>query len=190
MRYVEERHWDVFPGAWLEVEAGQVYCCCRSPQCPAPGAHPLEEDWAHAAVSTPSAVHRLWTQQPRAAVLLPVGRTFDTLSVPETAGFLALARLERYEQRTGPVLLTPGGRMHFLALPGAAAALPEELRKLGYGPNRLDLTGHGNGEWVAAPPTRVGTRGPVQWVQPPTAENRWLPEAGELVPALAYACAR
>lgn len=190
VRYVEERHWEVLPGAWLEIEGGQVYCCCRGPECVAPGAHPLREDWADQTVSTPSAARRLWAEQPRAAVLLPTGRTFDTLEVPETAGFLALARLDRHEQQVGPVLSLPNGRMHFLAPPGAAGALEDQLRALGYGPNRLDLHGHGDGEYVPAPPTRVGTLGPVQWVRQPTPENRWLPEAGELVPVLAYACAR
>jgi len=35
----------------------------------------------------------------KASILLPTGRTFDAIEVAETAGFLALARMERMEIR-------------------------------------------------------------------------------------------
>lgn len=132
----------------------------------------------------------MWQKQPGASVLLPTGRAFDAISVPETAGLLALARMERMGLTPGPVTLTPYRRTEFFVLPGAAAKLPELLRKLGWTASSLDLAVLGEGSYVAAPPTRVGRHGAVQWARRPTQENRWLPDAEELVPSLAYACGR
>jgi hypothetical protein len=130
----------------------------------------------------------MWTEEPYASVLLPTGRTFDAVDVPETAGCLALARMERMGLTLGPVTCTPDGRMLFFVLPGGAVKVPGLVRKLGWAPGALDLTAHGEGGWLAAPPSRVGGRGSVQWACPPTAVNRWLPDADELLPPLAYAC--
>lgn len=190
VRYAEERHWDVFPGTWLEAADGVQVCSCGDPACAVPGAHPAREDWATLATGSATVARRMWQKQPAASILLPTGRTFDALSVPETAGFLALARMERMELTLGPVTLTPDRRMFFFVLPGAVAKLPELLRKLGWSVSSLDLVALGEGSWVAAPPTRYGTRGAVQWARRPTPANRWLPDAEELVSPLAYACGR
>ncbi|MFI9646681.1 bifunctional DNA primase/polymerase [Streptomyces sp. NPDC052040] len=190
VRYAEERHWDVFPGTWLEAADGTHRCSCGLPGCPAPGAHPADDDWATRATGSAAAVRRMWAERPAAAVLLPTGRTFDAIEVPETAGFLALARLERMERALGPVTLSPDRRMRFLVLPGAAAKVPGLVRALGWSPSSLDLVTLGEGGYLAAPPTRFGSRGAVQWARRPTAANRWLPDAEELISPLAYACGR
>ena len=67
--------------------------------------------------------------------------------------------------------------------PGAAAKVPDLVRKLGWPPAALDLVARGEGDYVAAPPTRFGARGAVQWARRPTAANRWLPDAEELISA-------
>jgi len=190
VRYVEERHWDVFPGTWLEVTDGTPRCSCGEPACPAPGAHPVSDDWASQATGSVTVARGLWSKRPTASILLPTGRTFDAIDVPETAGFLALARMERMELALGPVIHTPDGRMQFFVLPGGAAKVPDQLQNLGWTASSLDLLTLGEGTYVAAPPTRYGSRGPVQWACRPTSENRWLPDAEELLPPLAYACAR
>ncbi|MGV9251660.1 bifunctional DNA primase/polymerase [Streptomyces sp. NPDC003697] len=189
-RYAEERHWDVFPGTWLEAVDGLRRCSCGAPACAAPGAHPAREDWAAQATGSATAARRMWQRQPAASILLPTGRTFEAIDVPESAGFLALARMERMRLTLGPVTLTPDRRMQFFVLPGASARMPEQVRALGWSPASLDLVALGEGAYVAAPPTRYGTGGAVQWVCRPTAANRWLPDAEELVPPLAYACGR
>lgn len=190
-RYAEERNWDVLPGAWLETAVGGAPCCsCSSPACPAPGAHPTRHDWATQASGNAAAVRRMWQRQPHASVLLPTGRTFDAIDVPESAGFLALARMERMELPLGPVVSTPARRMAFFVLPGAAPKVPDLLRRLGWPPRSLDLVVRGEGDWITAPPTRMGMGVSVQWVRRPTAVNRWLPDAGDLLSALAYACGR
>ncbi|MEU5524611.1 bifunctional DNA primase/polymerase [Streptomyces sp. NPDC047860] len=190
VRYVEERHWDVFPGTWLEIVDGVHGCSCGDAACPAPGAHPARPDWATLATGSATVARRMWQQHPAASILLPTGRTFDAISVRETAGFLALARMERMELTLGPVTLTPDRRMEFFVLPGAAAKVPDLVRKLGWTVASLDLTVLGEGAYVAAPPTRFGCRGAVQWACRPTPVNRWLPDAEELVSPLAYACGR
>ncbi|MGW1158773.1 bifunctional DNA primase/polymerase [Streptomyces sp. NPDC002519] len=190
VRYAEDRHWDVLPGTWLEVVDGVHRCSCGRPSCPTPGAHPQCDAWATEATGSVTAVRRMWSARPTASVLLPTGRTFDAIDVPETAGFLALARMERMELTLGPVTLAPDRRMRFLVLPGASAKVPDLLRNLGWSPSSLDLLTLGEGEYVAAPPTRYGSRGAVQWARRPTQANRWLPDAEELISPLAYACGR
>ncbi|MFF9486998.1 bifunctional DNA primase/polymerase [Streptomyces sp. NPDC014676] len=190
VRYAEERHWDVFPGTWLEAVEGVQRCSCGDAACPAPGAHPARPDWAAQATGSATVARRMWQKQPDASILLPTGRTFDAVSVPETAGFLALARMERMGLTLGPVTVTPDRRTEFFVLPGASAKVPELLRRLGWSLSSLDLVVLGEGAYVAAPPTRVGCRGAVQWACRPTAVNRWLPDVEELVSPLAYACGR
>ncbi|MBB1253219.1 bifunctional DNA primase/polymerase [Streptomyces alkaliterrae] len=190
VRYAKERAWDVFPGTWLETVDGVPRCTCGVARCDAPGAHPRDSSWPGQATGSATAARRMWEQQPTASVLLPTGRTFDAVDVPEIAGCLALARMERMGLGMGPVACTPYGRMLFFVLPGAAAKVPDLIRNQGWSPGAIDLTTHGEGGWVAAPPTRVGARGSVQWVRQPNAVNRWLPDAEEIIPQLAYACGR
>ncbi|MFJ6798156.1 bifunctional DNA primase/polymerase [Streptomyces sp. NPDC091268] len=190
VRYTEERHWDVFAGTWLEFSEGREKCSCGAQDCPAPGAHPTVKDWAAQASGSAVQVRRMWGRQPGASILMPTGRTFDALDVPDSAGFLALARLQRMQRTLGPVTVTPDHRMMFFVLPGAGAKVEDLLRKIGWQPSQLDLAARGEGEYVAAPPTRYGGMGSVQWAQPPTAANRWLPDVEELIDALAYACGR
>ncbi|WP_371528610.1 bifunctional DNA primase/polymerase [Streptomyces sp. NBC_01283] len=190
VRYAEERHWDVFPGTWLESVEGAEICSCGDAECTAPGSHPAREDWATQATGSATVARRLWSKQPKSSILLPTGRTFDAIDVPETAGFLALARMERMELTLGPVTCTPDRRMQFFVLPGATAKVPDLVRKLGWPPAAIDLISLGEGAYVAAPPTRFGASGAVQWACRPTAANRWLPDAEEIISPLAYACGR
>ncbi|MFI8433802.1 bifunctional DNA primase/polymerase [Streptomyces sp. NPDC079020] len=190
VRYAEERHWDVFPGTWLEAVDGRNRCSCGDDGCAAPGAHAPRPDWAGQATGSAAAARRMWSKHPKASVLLPTGRTFDVIEVPESAGFLALARMERMDLTLGPVTCTPDRRMMFFVLPGAAAKVSGLVRTLGWNAESIDLTGIGEGHYVAGPPTRVGGRGAVQWACRPTPANRWLPDAEELISPLAYACAR
>ncbi|MFJ2776535.1 MULTISPECIES: bifunctional DNA primase/polymerase [unclassified Kitasatospora] len=194
--HAENRHWEITPGTWLVDGDGPADCSCGDPRCALPGAHPVDADWARRASAGPGAVRHWWTDRPKASILLPTGRSFDVLDVPEVAGCLALARMERMNLQLGPVIAVPaapgrvGRRLHFLALPGVAARLPELLRRLGWPPGRLDLVARGEGDWTVAPPSRVGPAGFAQWARPPSAANRWLPDGAELISPLAYACGR
>lgn len=188
--YIEERHWDVVPGASVLRTDGAWSCSCGNTACVALGSHPAHRDWQKQITAQPSRVHGWWKDHPEASILLPTGRTFDVIDVPEQAGCLALARLERSGVALGPVAATPTRRLYFFVLPGAKPKIPEMLARAGWGRVALDLVCHGEKEWVLAPPSRMGTGGQVQWARPPSEANRWLPEAAELVATLAYACGR
>jgi hypothetical protein len=190
VRYAEERRWDVLPGAWLEGNGTGPRCSCGDRACPSPGAHPITPDWTGHTVGSGVGARRVWQGQPGSSILLPTGRTFDAIDVPEMAGCLALARMERMDLTLGPVVCIPGRRLIFLVLPGAAAKVPDALRRLGWLPAALDLVVRGEGEYIPAPPTRLPAGGSVQWARRPTAVNRWLPDAEELLSPIAYACGR
>jgi hypothetical protein len=191
VHYAETWRWDVLPGAWLEGGVTSApRCSCGSRICPAPGAHPTRPDWAARASGAAPALRQMWQEQPRSSVLLLTGRTFDAIDVSEEAGCLALARAERMGLPLGPVLGTPRRRMQFFVLPGAGAKVPDLLRRMRWAPWPMDLAVLGEGAWVVAPPTRTVPGGCAQWARPPTPVNRWLPDAYDLIGALAYACTR
>jgi hypothetical protein len=190
VRYAQERHWDVLPGTWLENDGTGPRCSCGDLDCPSPGAHPTQSDWPGQATGAGATVRRMWQEEPRSSVLLPTGRTFDAIDVPEMAGCLALARMERMELQLGPVICVPGRRLIFFVLPGVAAKIPDQLRRLGWGPSALNLVAHGDGDYIPAPPTRLPSGGCVVWARQPTVLNRWLPDADELLNPIAYACGR
>lgn len=193
--YAENRRWEVCPGTWLVEGDGPVRCSCGDVRCAVPGAHPAAPGPQGRSSASPETVRRWWTETPSASVLLPTGRTFDVIDVPETAGCLALARMERMGLQLGPVVAMPasggqGRRLLFMVLPGVVSKLPDLLRGLGWAPGRLDMAAHGDGGWIVAPPSRVGVHGYAQWARQPSEANRWLPEASQLIDPLAYACGR
>ncbi|RBM17744.1 bifunctional DNA primase/polymerase [Streptomyces sp. PT12] len=188
VHYVRDRHWEVLPGAWIEREGRAASCSCRAWECGAPGAHPVRRDWEAHATGSVTVARRMWSERPRASILLPTGRTFDVIEVPEAAGCLALARMERLGVALGPVAGTPYGRMQFYVLPGGAAKVAGLVRRLGWSPAALDLTARGEGDIVAAPPTSLGPRGRVLWVRAAGAGNGPLPGVEDVLPSLAYAC--
>ncbi|MFF0294240.1 bifunctional DNA primase/polymerase [Kitasatospora sp. NPDC004615] len=197
VRCAEVRHWEVVPGAWLVDDDGFTRCSCGDPRCALPGAHPVGADWGLLASVGSAVVRGWWAEHPEASILLPTGRAFDVLDVPEVAGCLALARMERMGLPLGPVVSVPaaagrrGRRLHFLVMPGAVAKLPELLRQIGCTSGGLDLVARGEGDWMVAPPSRFSGRGGTAiWARPPTAQNRWLPDVVDLVSPLAYACRR
>ena len=190
LRYVADQRWDVVPGTWLESEGGSARCSCGGAACASPGAHPAGRYWAEEATTHTRGVRELWAAHPHACVLLPTGRGFDVLDVPESAGLLALARLERLGAALGPVSAAPTGRLHFFARADSTATTPALLHRWGWTADALDLTLHAEGDWITAPPTRIGHRGPVCWVRRPAPAGRPLPEAEELLGPLAYACSR
>ncbi len=145
MRYAEERHWDVFPGTWLEAVGGGERCSCGDAGCALPGATRTGRTGRARRPAAGAAARRMWSRQPRASVLLPTGRAFDALEVPEAAGFLALARMERMDLTLGPVTCTPDRRMLFFVLPGGAAKAAELVRSLGWNAEAIDLSDRGEG---------------------------------------------
>jgi hypothetical protein len=169
--------WDVVPGA--RTSGGR--CTCGAGSCASPGPHPLAPCQEVPAGSTLDDVTKAWSDVPGAAVLLPVGRTFDVIDVARVAGGHALVRLERMGLPLGPVLATASGRAHFFVAPGAAAELPELLYRMGWDDADLDLRGLGPGTHVAVPPSEL-----VRWLRPPSLGTARPPQARLLLGTLAY----
>jgi hypothetical protein len=189
VRYGRTQCWDVVPATYLVFEGGRLVCSCGW-NCGSPGAHPATKDWQTRATADPDTIASWWEETPRAGIVLPAGRRFDVIDVPEPAGCLALARLERAGTGTGPVLATASRRLRFLVLPSGREKLPPTLRRLGWNTRDLDLRYLGSGDYVLAPPSAEGTAGGVYWARPP-AEDRWsLPSARQLLAEIAYACRR
>lgn len=179
--------WDVVPGA----RGGPGSCSCGSPHCPSPGAHPLGFGHEVPAGSTLGEATAAWAEVPGAAVLLPVGRSFDVIEVAEAAGRHALVRMERMGLPLGPVAVTPNGRVRFLVAPGAAAELPQLLYRMGWDDAHLDLRCLGPGSHITAPPSDLGGLGPVRWLRPPVLDTVGrLPQARLLLGTVAYVCHR
>ncbi|MFE0100886.1 bifunctional DNA primase/polymerase [Streptomyces sp. NPDC059009] len=179
--------WDAVPGA----RALDGRCSCGRDDCATPGAHPLPGAPELPAGATLDEVTGTWDQFPGAAILLPVGRAFDILDVPETAGRRALVRLERMGIPLGPVTVTPQGRAHFFVAPGAAAELPQLLYRMGWDDAALDLHGLGPGSHITAPPSDRGGLGPVRWLRPPALDSATNPpQARLLLGTLAYVAHR
>lgn len=180
--------WDVVPGARAVAGA----CSCGRADCRAPGAHPLDFAPVIPAGTPLDAATGTWAGFPGASVMLPVGRTFDVIDVAESVGHRALARLERMGLPVGPVAATPDGRAQFLVAPGAAAALPELLHRMGWDdPAALGLRGLGPGTHITAPPSDRGGLGPVRWLRSPALDSAPRPPEARLVlGTLAYVAHR
>ncbi|MEU9779110.1 bifunctional DNA primase/polymerase [Streptomyces sp. NPDC047968] len=179
--------WAVVPGA--RAVAGR--CSCGSPGCERPGAHPLDFAREVPPGATLAEAGGAWAQVPGAALMLPVGRTFDVLEVAAAVGRRALVRMERMGLPLGPVALTPEGRCQFLVAPGAAVSLPGLLYRMGWDDADLDLHCLGPGDHITAPPSDRGGRGPVSWLRAPEPDTATAPpEARLLLGTLAYICHR
>ncbi|MFJ8436607.1 bifunctional DNA primase/polymerase [Kitasatospora sp. NPDC094019] len=171
--------WAVVVGEPARAAGAPESCHCGTPRCAAPGLHPFPGTGPAAGPG------------PDASVLFPTGRAFDVLDVPEQAGLQALVRLERMGTQVGPVLAAPTGRLQFLVAAGTALRLPDLLYRMGWDDAALDLACHGEGSFVAAPPTVLAGLGPVRWLRRPTRDNAGCPpEARLLLGTLAYACHR
>ena len=186
--YIEDRHWDVVLGTSVRRENGMWSCSCGDPRCASVGAHPAVRDWQKKISTAPSRAHEWWTEQPQGSIILPTGRSFDVLECAEAAGLLALARLERSGVSPGPVAATPSRRLYFLVQPNSRTKVAKTLVGLGWGRSTLDLACRSAGDYIVAPPSRMGTRGQVQWVRTPADSARWLPDPEEVLAPLAYAC--
>ncbi|MFS0693305.1 bifunctional DNA primase/polymerase [Streptomyces nitrosporeus] len=179
--------WAVVPGSRLSAGV----CSCGVPDCAAPGAHPLDGADEIPAGSTLREAADAWSRHPGASLLLPVGRAFDVLDVPEVPGRRALVRMERMGLPAGPVAVAPDGRVQFFVAPGAAAELPGLLYRMGWDDAGLDLRAPGPGAFLTAPPSELGPLGPVRWLRAPAPDTAAAPpQARLLLGTLAYICHR
>ncbi|MFD7728802.1 bifunctional DNA primase/polymerase [Kitasatospora phosalacinea] len=182
--YSERWGWTLAVGS-PTARAGTA-CDCGVPHCAAPNLHLR----VGPAIVPGATAAELAARCPAdAPLLLPTGHRFDVLDVPAQPGLQALVRLERMGTQVGPVLASPAGRLLLFVAPGTAERLPDLLYRMGWDDASLDLTCHGLGSYLAAPPTPLGPLGPMRWLRRPTADST-PPEARLLLGTLAYACHR
>jgi hypothetical protein len=198
LTYAAQWEWRVVPGVGLDgrgarrssgvqQSTGGRACACGRPNCPVPGAHPLEPGLL-AATRDPRMVHWWWTRRPDAPVVLATGDGVSAASLPASAGEQALAAVEHFGFRVGPVVATPT-RYVFLVAPYSLSELGELLDSQDWVPTSLRY--HGDGGYVPLPPCGTDLGDGLRWVRPPVAgadeRTPWLPRIETLVDALVRA---
>jgi hypothetical protein len=191
LTYADQWKWRVVPGVGYDRRGtrwagGAAACACLRPNCPVPGAHPLDPGLL-AATRDPRMVSWWWTSHPDAPIVLATGDQVSAVSLPAAAGALALDAIEKQGFRLGPVVATPTRHL-FLVAPYSFPELGELLDSQDWVPTSLRY--HGDGGYVALPPYSTGT-GELRWVREPVVEPGeyapWLPRVGTLVDALVRA---
>ncbi|MER6305580.1 bifunctional DNA primase/polymerase [Streptomyces sp. NPDC001739] len=173
-----EWQWPVLPGVALGPAGRQPAgarlglgerptrrCSCPDPDCVVPGAHPFDPGLL-AATTDARMVRWWWTNRPSAPIVLATGgRAPCAVSLPAVAGARALAALDHFGVRVGPVVATPT-RWSLLVSPYGLAELGELLHSQDWVPSSLRF--HGEGGYVVLPPSQIGA-GRVRWERPPAA---------------------
>ncbi|MFF4950594.1 bifunctional DNA primase/polymerase [Streptomyces chattanoogensis] len=199
LQYAAEWRWPVLPGVGLRSSGrGARRCSCPDPDCVVPGAHPFDPGLL-AATTDGRMVRWWWTNRPDAPVVLATGgRAPCAVSLPAVAGARALAALDHFGVRVGPVVATPT-RWSLLVSPYDLAELGELLHSQDWVPSSLRF--HGEGGYVVLPPSGTGA-GKVRWERPPASPKLstpfeqggppcpagpWLPTVTAIVDALVAA---
>ncbi|MEU2788516.1 bifunctional DNA primase/polymerase [Streptomyces sp. NPDC007100] len=197
-----EWQWPVLPGVGLQTggkqaggkatgarpgraERGSRPCSCPDPDCVVPGAHPFDPG-LFAATTDARMVRWWWSNRPTAPLLMATGgRAPCALSLPAVAGARALAALDHFGVRVGPVVATPT-RWSLLVAPYSLAELGELLHSRDWVPSSLRF--HGEGGYVVLPPSQIGA-GKVRWERSPGTGSAapWLPQVDTIVDALVTA---
>ncbi|MET9292217.1 bifunctional DNA primase/polymerase [Streptomyces sp. NPDC003077] len=160
-------------------------CGCPDPDCVVPGAHPFDPGLL-AATTDQRMVRWWWTNRPDASIVLATGgRAPCAVSLPAVAGARALAALDHFGVRLGPVVATPT-RWSLLVAPYTLGELGELLHSREQVPSSLRF--HGEGGYLALPPSQIGL-GRVRWERPPAPRSAapWLPRVETVVDALVTA---
>lgn len=111
-------------------------------------------EWLASVAPDPDVCRWEWERSPLGVTLLPAGRRWDVLILPEGLAARTLGVLRRFEDRPGPVLAGPA-RVGFFVPAGTSG------HWLGTG-----IRSAGHGSWIAVPyPGRATTR--VHWLVAP-----------------------
>ena len=189
--YAQERHWEVLPGAWLETGRGRTALFVCLAGVPGPRRPPDQAGLGDAGerqrfggaadVDEAASVRRCCCPRGAPSTCWRCRRAPDSTRWPGPSGWRCSS--VRWSPR-------PPAAWRSSCCPALCAKVPGSLGGLGWPQGALDLTVRGEGDWVVAPPTRMGAGGRAQWARRPTAANRWLPDVEEVLSPLAYACGR
>jgi hypothetical protein len=148
------RGWPVFPCHTAGPVAG---CSCGGLDCASPGKHPRVRGGLHASSTEPGVIRGWWARWPRANVAVRTGSASGLVVVdidPAHGGDDALAELTAVHgpMPSGRTVRTgSGGRHLYFRHPGGLVR-NDAGRLLGRG---IDI--RGDGGYVVAPPSRLGT---------------------------------
>jgi hypothetical protein len=145
--------WPVVPGTFWQ---GRRWA--GSAAAPQAGAVPIPADGPAGATCDTSTIIRWWSELPY-SVLLQTGSLLDAIEVSPAAGRRLSACL-RAAGVVAPAGTSSAGRWWFLVRAGEP--LRPELAA------RPDVTLHGRGSWIVAPPSQ-DAYGAAQWCVPPPA---------------------
>jgi hypothetical protein len=185
------RDWPVCLGA-QPIREGPRACSCDRMGCPAPGAHPLSAAWRVDASTQGGQLRRWWADAPEANIVLPTGRAFDVLDVPADAGARALEKLNRSDQRVGPVAVCGDQRYYFFVTTRVSPGDEDEWWSSPFDcspetlPHVPGLRWHSRDSYVLAPPSLLSTGTQVSWANDP--DRHPLPDPLELLEVLFDAC--
>ncbi|MEU0677547.1 bifunctional DNA primase/polymerase [Streptomyces sp. NPDC006172] len=179
--------WPVLPGVTTDPQAASR-CGCPDPECPVPGAHPLDPGLL-AATTDARMVRWWWTDRPDAPIVLATGGSAPcAVSLPALAASRALAALDRDGMRLGPVVASPT-RWAILVRPYGMEQLGELLHAKDHVPGSLRF--HGDGGYLALPPSETG-QGEIRWERAPLpgSATPWVPDVEAVVDAVVDALTR
>lgn len=164
-----ELGWPVLPGTFWQ--GGRW---AGAPDAPRGGAAPLGSRGSHSGRGSHdrATVRRRWSELPY-SVLVATGDTVDMIEMPALVGRRLRARL-RDAGIAVPAAAGPTGRWWFAVRSGEA--LRPELA------SRPEVSLHGRGSWVVAPPT-CSEQGQVRWRTGPS-DCRALPDTYDVQVAL------
>ncbi|MEU9185386.1 bifunctional DNA primase/polymerase [Streptomyces sp. NPDC048484] len=179
--------WPVLPGVAPDPQ-GRARCACPDPECTVPGAHPFDPGLL-AATTDERMARWWWTNRPTAPIILATGgKAPCAVSLPALAASRALAALDHMGMRLGPVIASPT-RWALLVKPYSLEQLGELLYAKDYVPGSLRF--HGEGGYVALPPSRTG-QGEIRWERAPLPDSAapWVPDVEAVVDAVVEALTR
>ena len=124
-------------------------------------------DWLLSAAEDPQACRDVWAANPRLPQLLPVGRTFDVVTVKYRVGVEVLSLLAALSAPKFPTQVNYGSmRVAFLVPVGSGEALRDRLGEGPGAPGDYRYLGEGSFVVIAGPAALAGTR--YSWIYPPT----------------------
>ncbi|WP_221348820.1 bifunctional DNA primase/polymerase [Streptomyces beigongshangae] len=179
--------WPVLPGVAPDPQ-GRARCACPDPECTVPGAHPFDPGLL-AATTDERMARWWWTNRPTAPIILATGGSAPcAVSLPAPAAARALTALDRMGMRLGPVIASPT-RWALLVKPYSLEQLGELLYAKDYVPGSLRF--HGEGGYVALPPSETG-QGGIRWERAPLPGSAapWVPDVEAVVDAVVEALTR
>ncbi|MDQ1037402.1 hypothetical protein QFZ75_003818 [Streptomyces sp. V3I8] len=179
--------WPVLPGVAPDPQ-GRARCACPDPECTVPGAHPFDPGLL-AATTDERMARWWWTNRPTAPIILATGGAAPcAVSLPAPAAARALTALDHMGMRLGPVIASPT-RWALLVKPYSLEQLGELLYAKDFVPGSLRF--HGEGGYVALPPSETG-QGGIRWERAPLPGSAapWVPDVEAVVDAVVEALTR